>query len=97
MYTHMQTHTLCLFDSHHLVARVYESKAEFRSALQHEKEGYTIYKNQVCHMSMEHARKKKKKDVWVVFWVCPGIELPCVLSLIRWEKLMKRQRRALSI
>ncbi|EQB78318.1 Putative eukaryotic translation initiation factor 3 subunit (eIF-3) isoform 2-like protein [Camelus ferus] len=28
--------------SHHLVARVYESKAEFRSALQHEKEGYTI-------------------------------------------------------
>ncbi|MEQ2164074.1 hypothetical protein GOODEAATRI_002814 [Goodea atripinnis] len=36
----------CLF-SHHLVARVYESKAEFRSALQHEKEGYTIYKNQV--------------------------------------------------
>ncbi|XP_061072739.1 clustered mitochondria protein homolog isoform X2 [Conger conger] len=33
--------------SHHLVARVYESKAEFRSALQHEKEGYTIYKNQV--------------------------------------------------
>ncbi|XP_016412601.1 clustered mitochondria protein homolog [Sinocyclocheilus rhinocerous] len=33
--------------SHHLVARVYESKAEFRSALQHEKEGYTRYKNQV--------------------------------------------------
>uniref|UniRef100_A0A8C1SJQ0 Clustered mitochondria protein homolog n=1 Tax=Cyprinus carpio TaxID=7962 RepID=A0A8C1SJQ0_CYPCA len=33
--------------SHHQVARVYESKAEFRSALQHEKEGYTIYKNQV--------------------------------------------------
>ncbi|XP_051963038.1 clustered mitochondria protein homolog isoform X4 [Xyrauchen texanus] len=33
--------------SHHLVARVYESKADFRSALQHEKEGYTIYKNQV--------------------------------------------------
>uniref|UniRef100_A0A674EV07 Clustered mitochondria protein homolog n=1 Tax=Salmo trutta TaxID=8032 RepID=A0A674EV07_SALTR len=33
--------------SHHLVARVYESKAEFRSALQQEKEGYTIYKNQV--------------------------------------------------
>lgn len=40
---------LCMpfFSSHHLVARVYESKAEFRSALQHEKEGYTIYKNQV--------------------------------------------------
>uniref|UniRef100_A0A8C5H269 Clustered mitochondria protein homolog n=1 Tax=Gouania willdenowi TaxID=441366 RepID=A0A8C5H269_GOUWI len=41
--------------SHHLVARVYESKAEFRSALQHEKEGYTIYKNQV-----EHMRKQRK-------------------------------------
>lgn len=42
-------HSLCLVTvfSHHLVARVYESKAEFRSALQHEKEGYTIYKNQV--------------------------------------------------
>lgn len=46
--------TSCLFGpiysvppSHHLVARVYESKAEFRSALQHEKEGYTIYKTQV--------------------------------------------------
>lgn len=36
--------------SHHLVARVYESKAEFRSALQHEKEGYTIYKNQVTSL-----------------------------------------------
>lgn len=42
----MFLHHLVSF-SHHLVARVYESKAEFRSALQHEKEGYTIYKNQV--------------------------------------------------
>uniref|UniRef100_A0A8B9H9U4 Clustered mitochondria protein homolog n=1 Tax=Astyanax mexicanus TaxID=7994 RepID=A0A8B9H9U4_ASTMX len=41
--------------SHHLVARVYESKAEFRSALQHEKEGYTIYKNQVTPPS--HSRR----------------------------------------
>lgn len=42
-------HSSCLVFvfSHHLVARVYESKAEFRAALQHEKEGYTIYKNQV--------------------------------------------------
>uniref|UniRef100_UPI00358E5CE2 clustered mitochondria protein homolog isoform X2 n=1 Tax=Myxine glutinosa TaxID=7769 RepID=UPI00358E5CE2 len=32
--------------SHHLLGRVYSSKAEFRSALQHEKETYTIYKNQ---------------------------------------------------
>lgn len=38
--------------SHHLVARVYESKAEFRSALQHEKEGYTIYKNQVGPLTL---------------------------------------------
>lgn len=43
---HFGCHVILLF-SHHLVARVYESKAEFRSALQHEKEGYTIYKNQV--------------------------------------------------
>lgn len=40
--------------SHHLVARVYESKAEFRSALQHEKEGYTIYKNQVTSVRAAH-------------------------------------------
>ena len=39
--------------SHHLVARVYESKAEFRSALQHEKEGYTIYKNQVSPAGLQ--------------------------------------------
>ncbi|XP_030073373.1 clustered mitochondria protein homolog isoform X2 [Microcaecilia unicolor] len=30
--------------SHHLVALVYTSKVEFRSAMQHEKETYTIYK-----------------------------------------------------
>ncbi|XP_029475701.1 clustered mitochondria protein homolog isoform X2 [Rhinatrema bivittatum] len=30
--------------SHHLIALVYTSKAEFRSAMQHEKETYTIYK-----------------------------------------------------
>ncbi|XP_061595697.1 clustered mitochondria protein homolog [Cololabis saira] len=33
--------------SHHLLATVYESKGEFRSALQHEKEAYSIYKIQV--------------------------------------------------
>ncbi|XP_070773586.1 clustered mitochondria protein homolog [Enoplosus armatus] len=33
--------------SHHLLATVYESKGEFRSALQHEKEAYSIYKSQV--------------------------------------------------
>ncbi|XP_034744989.1 clustered mitochondria protein homolog isoform X2 [Etheostoma cragini] len=32
--------------SHHLLATVYESKGEFRSALQHEKEAYSIYKIQ---------------------------------------------------
>ncbi|XP_038565524.1 clustered mitochondria protein homolog [Micropterus salmoides] len=32
---------------HHLLATVYESKGEFRSALQHEKEAYSIYKSQV--------------------------------------------------
>uniref|UniRef100_W5KMZ2 Clustered mitochondria protein homolog n=1 Tax=Astyanax mexicanus TaxID=7994 RepID=W5KMZ2_ASTMX len=45
--------------SHHLVARVYESKAEFRSALQHEKEGYTIYKNQVGEA---HEKTKESSD-----------------------------------
>lgn len=43
--------------SHHLVARVYESKAEFRSALQHEKEGYTIYKNQVHSYTRTHTSR----------------------------------------
>ncbi|XP_076025104.1 clustered mitochondria protein homolog [Genypterus blacodes] len=33
--------------SHHLLATVYESKGEFRMALQHEKESYSIYKSQV--------------------------------------------------
>uniref|UniRef100_A0A3Q1FEA3 Clustered mitochondria protein homolog n=1 Tax=Acanthochromis polyacanthus TaxID=80966 RepID=A0A3Q1FEA3_9TELE len=33
--------------SHHVLATVYESKGEFRSALQHEKEAYSIYKSQV--------------------------------------------------
>ncbi|XP_054482358.1 clustered mitochondria protein homolog [Anoplopoma fimbria] len=33
--------------SHHLLATVYESKGEFRSALQHEKEAFSIYKSQV--------------------------------------------------
>ncbi|KAM4726274.1 clustered mitochondria protein homolog [Anableps anableps] len=33
--------------SHHMLATVYESKGEFQSALQHEKEAHFIYKNQV--------------------------------------------------
>ncbi|XP_056675616.1 clustered mitochondria protein homolog isoform X2 [Monodelphis domestica] len=45
--------------SHHLVARVYESKAEFRSALQHEKEGYTIYKGQ---LGENHEKTKESSD-----------------------------------
>ncbi|XP_056612685.1 clustered mitochondria protein homolog isoform X2 [Triplophysa dalaica] len=45
--------------SHHLVARVYESKAEFRSALQHEKEGYTVYKNQVGEI---HEKTKESSE-----------------------------------
>lgn len=45
--------------SHHLVARAYESKAEFRSALQHEKEGYTIYKNQ---MGEAHEKTKESSE-----------------------------------
>ncbi|XP_053313141.1 clustered mitochondria protein homolog [Spea bombifrons] len=45
--------------SHHLVARVYETKGEFRSALQHEKEGYTIYKNQ---LGEQHEKTKESSD-----------------------------------
>uniref|UniRef100_A0A8C5UW72 Clustered mitochondria protein homolog n=1 Tax=Microcebus murinus TaxID=30608 RepID=A0A8C5UW72_MICMU len=45
--------------SHHLVARVYESKAEFRSALQHEKEGYTIYKSQ---LGEDHEKTKESSE-----------------------------------
>ncbi|KAL6098779.1 cluh [Pungitius sinensis] len=33
--------------SHHLLATVYESKGEFRLALQHEEEAFSIYKSQV--------------------------------------------------
>ncbi|XP_029957381.1 clustered mitochondria protein homolog [Salarias fasciatus] len=33
--------------SHHVLATVYETKGEFRLALQHEKEAYAIYKSQV--------------------------------------------------
>uniref|UniRef100_A0A8D3BCA0 Clustered mitochondria protein homolog n=1 Tax=Scophthalmus maximus TaxID=52904 RepID=A0A8D3BCA0_SCOMX len=39
--------SLRLAHSHHLLATVYETKGEFRSALQHEKEAYSIYKSQV--------------------------------------------------
>ncbi|XP_072445953.1 clustered mitochondria protein homolog isoform X2 [Chiloscyllium punctatum] len=45
--------------SHHLVARVYESKAEFRSALQHEKDGYTIYKTQ---LGENHEKTKESSE-----------------------------------
>ncbi|XP_023618619.1 clustered mitochondria protein homolog isoform X4 [Myotis lucifugus] len=45
--------------SHHLVARVYESKAEFRSALQHEKDGYTIYKTQ---LGEDHEKTKESSE-----------------------------------
>ncbi|XP_043910351.1 clustered mitochondria protein homolog isoform X2 [Protopterus annectens] len=45
--------------SHHLIARVYESKAEFRSALQHEKECYTIYRNQ---LGEQHEKTKESSE-----------------------------------
>ncbi|CAL9683928.1 unnamed protein product [Knipowitschia caucasica] len=53
------TRSLKVALSHHLVARVYESKAEFRCALQHEKEGYTIYKNQ---MGEVHEKTKESSE-----------------------------------
>ncbi|XP_026183319.1 clustered mitochondria protein homolog [Mastacembelus armatus] len=45
--------------SHHLLATVYESKGEFRSALQHEKEAYSIYKSQV---GVNHDRTKESSE-----------------------------------
>lgn len=45
--------------SHHLIARVYESKAEFRTALQHEKECYTIYRNQ---LGEQHEKTKESSE-----------------------------------
>ncbi|XP_075070594.1 clustered mitochondria protein homolog [Mixophyes fleayi] len=42
--------------SHHLIALAYTSKAEFRSAMQHEKETYTIYK---ALLSDSHERTKE--------------------------------------
>lgn len=44
---------VCLLCSHHLLATVYESKGDFRSALQHEKEAYSIYENQVRFMMLQ--------------------------------------------
>lgn len=60
-------HATC---SHHLVARVYESKAEFRSALQHEKEGYTIYKTQVGH--------GRGFGVQLGLWAPPALTTSCL-------------------
>uniref|UniRef100_A0A667ZR58 Clustered mitochondria homolog n=1 Tax=Myripristis murdjan TaxID=586833 RepID=A0A667ZR58_9TELE len=45
--------------SHHLLATVYESKGEFRSALQHEKEAYSIYKSQAGE---DHDRTKESSE-----------------------------------
>lgn len=53
------TKSLKVAMSHHLVARVYDSKAEFRSALQHEKDGYTIYKNQ---FGENHEKTKESSE-----------------------------------
>ncbi len=39
------------FYSHHLLAKVHESKGDFRVALTHEKERYGIYRKQVNNYS----------------------------------------------
>lgn len=71
--------------SHHLVARVYESKAEFRSALQHEKEGYTIYKNQVRRVGLLKAG----------LYLSSAVSYNC-MNFLRWVRCMRKPRRALS-
>ena len=45
--------------SHHLVARTYSCKGEFRSALDNEKQAYSIYKTQ---LGEEHDRAKESSD-----------------------------------
>lgn len=40
-------HDPVLLYSHHLLAKVHESKGDFRAALRHEKERYGIYRKQV--------------------------------------------------
>ncbi|XP_062448447.1 clustered mitochondria protein homolog isoform X1 [Rhea pennata] len=64
--------------SHHLVARVYESKAEFRSALQHEKEGYTIYKNQLG----EHHEKTKESSEYLKYLTQQAVALQRTMNEI---------------
>lgn len=73
--------------SHHLVARVYESKAEFRSALQHEKEGYTNYKNQVHSYTHTHVDDDPfKYNIYIHFliyytvWPKKSVMLACLLN-----------------
>lgn len=79
---------LNLVFSHHLVARVYESKAEFRSALQHEKEGYTIYKNQVSHIALLAAA--------TYLTGCHDSVCCTCVNFLRWVRHMRKQRRARS-
>ncbi|XP_077168430.1 clustered mitochondria protein homolog isoform X2 [Paroedura picta] len=64
--------------SHHLVARVYESKAEFRSALQQEKEGYTIYKNQLG----EHHEKTKESSEYLKYLTQQAVALQRTMNEI---------------
>lgn len=73
--------------SHHLVARVYESKAEFRSALQHEKEGYTIYKNQVAALNFSSISYDEASLFSNFLFSSP----------VRWARPMRKPRRAQSI
>lgn len=59
-----------LLCSHHLLATVYETKGEFRSALQHEKEAYSIYKSQVCFKVLEyHVCWCYVDAIWSLFYL----------------------------
>ena len=48
-----------LFYSHHLVARGYSCKGEFRQALNHEKETYKLYKTQ---LGDEHDKTRESEE-----------------------------------
>ncbi|MEE6468791.1 hypothetical protein FKM82_008382 [Ascaphus truei] len=64
--------------SHHLVARVYETKAEFRSALQHEKDGYSIYKNQLG----EYHEKTKESSEYLKYLTQQAVALQRTMNEI---------------
>ncbi|XP_076130997.1 clustered mitochondria protein homolog [Alosa pseudoharengus] len=64
--------------SHYLVAKAYESKGEFRSALQHEKECYAVYKKQLG----EHHDKTKESSEYLKHLTQQAVTLQRTMNMI---------------